>query len=203
MVVNLDQAEKCLELAKKRYQEGDLEAAIKFTNKSIRLHKLTQAETLLEKLSKELKTQNPSKNNPSPFSSQTTSTDYKQPISTTNNNNNTNSNSNTSSAQYTPEQKAAVKKILSLKNDLYAVLGLDKAADQSDIKKAYRKAFTTLSDTDKKSTYDMYGSEASERATSSHSQNSHFYSNNSRNFAHFESEINPEDLFNMFFGGNK
>ncbi|OMJ12936.1 putative J domain-containing protein [Smittium culicis] len=46
----------------------------------------------------------------------------------------------------------------------------------------------------------MYGSEASERATSSHSQNSHFYSNNSRNFAHFESEINPEDLFNMFFG---
>ncbi|OMJ12937.1 DnaJ-like protein [Smittium culicis] len=142
MVVNLDQAEKCLELAKKRYQEGDLEAAIKFTNKSIRLHKLPQAETLLEKLSNEFKNQNQTKSSSTPFSSQTSSTDYKKPTSTTINNNNNNS----SPAQYTPEQKAAVNKILSLKNDLYAVLGLDKTADQSNIKKAYRKV-STLSST--------------------------------------------------------
>ncbi|OLY84669.1 DnaJ-like protein [Smittium mucronatum] len=212
MVVNLDEAEKCLDLAKKKFSQNDIEGAIRFANKSIRLHPLPEAQAFLNLMEKKRSLQ---KDSPSEKSSASTTPQPKPKPSTTE------KSPSSNSSTYTKDQVDAVKKILSIKNDYYAVLGVDKGAQQIEIKKSYRKmalqfhpdknkapgadeafkivsrAFTTLSDDEKKRTYDMYGGETAERTSSS--------SNYSRaqNFTQYESEINPEDLFNMFFGGQE
>ncbi|KAF9949604.1 hypothetical protein BGZ65_007200, partial [Modicella reniformis] len=85
--------------------------------------------------------------------------------------------------EYTPEHVAAVKKIRSSGGDFYKVLGLTKDATDADIKKAYRKlalqmhpdknsapgadeafkivskAFTVLSDPQKRAIFDQHGPE--------------------------------------------
>lgn len=114
--------------------------------------------------------------------------------------------------EYTKEQLEAVKKIKKCK-DFYEILGVEKDATENDLKKAYRKlalqmhpdknkapgateafkaigkAFATLSDADKRKKYDLYGPE--EETSSRSSSNSNYY----------ETEVSPEELFNMFFGG--
>lgn len=55
--------------------------------------------------------------------------------------------------------------------------------------KAVGKAFAVLSDQEKKSHYDQYGTQGSEA------------SQNSQRRAYYEDDISPEDIFNMFFGG--
>ncbi|CAL1527453.1 unnamed protein product [Lymnaea stagnalis] len=117
-------------------------------------------------------------------------------------------------AEYTPEQLASVKRINNCK-DVYQVLELAKDFTEADLKKAYRKlalqmhpdknkapgateafkaigkAYSILSDKEKRRQYDLYGPEMQPSRPSREEDYSHG----------FEGDISPEELFNMFFGG--
>ncbi|CAI5449257.1 unnamed protein product [Caenorhabditis angaria] len=126
---------------------------------------------------------------------------------------------------YTKEQLELVERIRHCK-DYYEILKVDKKASEEDIKKEYRKmalklhpdkckaphateafkalgnAYAVLSDADKRSQYDRYGSEVTANGDSPsrrrHGGGSFF----EHDYAHgFEAEFTPEEIFNMFFGG--
>ncbi|KAF9904385.1 hypothetical protein EC991_002724 [Linnemannia zychae] len=132
---------------------------------------------------------------------------------------------------YTPEQAAAVKAIRSSGGDFYKVLGVKKDATDVEIKKAYRKvalqmhpdkngapgadeafkvvskAFTVLSDPQKRAIFDQHGPEDGrssgvnyDRARPTAQQ---YYSRGAGGGGGglYGEEISPEEIFNMFFGG--
>eukprot|EP00887_Chlorella_sp_A99_P007941 scaffold12.g7941.t1 len=118
----------------------------------------------------------------------------------------------------TPEQRELVARIRT-KTCYYEVLGLERTASDDDIKKAYRKlalklhpdknkargadeafkavskAFSCLSDPAKRRSYDVHGHEEGPRARGGGG-----FGGSGGGW--YEAEIDPEDLFNMFFGGN-
>lgn len=122
---------------------------------------------------------------------------------------------------YSPDQVAGVKRILQVKKskDLYAILNLEKACSDADIKKAYRRlalqfhpdkcaapgtddafkaiggAFAVLGDQDKRASYDRFGIDSSESANAP--QHTAF-----RGFdgQEFRGQVSPEELFRMFMG---
>ncbi|XP_022086493.1 dnaJ homolog subfamily B member 12-like [Acanthaster planci] len=127
---------------------------------------------------------------------------------------------------YTDEQLKGVNRIKKCK-DFYEILGIPKDANEADIKKAYRKlalqfhpdknhapgageafkaigkAFSVLSDAEKRKRYDMFGDESPEvsnvrRRRHHHHHHGGFYYE-TRGFD--DDDFSPEDLFNMFFGG--
>ncbi|KAG0048305.1 hypothetical protein BGZ83_006703 [Gryganskiella cystojenkinii] len=131
---------------------------------------------------------------------------------------------------YTPEQVAAVKAVRSSGGDFYKVLGIKKDATDSEIKKAYRKlalqmhpdknaapgadeafkivskAFTVLSDPQKRAIFDQHGPEDGRSSGVNYDRaqptGMHGFGGGGMNGMHgFEAEISPEELFNMFFGG--
>ncbi|XP_038648737.1 dnaJ homolog subfamily B member 14 isoform X2 [Scyliorhinus canicula] len=116
---------------------------------------------------------------------------------------------------YTKEQLEGVQRIKRCK-DYYEILGTSKDASDEDLKKAYRKlalkfhpdknhapgateafkaignAYALLSNPAKRKDYDQYGD----------SQSPGNYQHGGFEFhRNYESDITPEDLFNMFFGG--
>ncbi|KAJ2999148.1 DnaJ (Hsp40), sub B, member 12 [Globomyces sp. JEL0801] len=199
--MNKDEAERCLEISKKKYHEGDTIAAIKFAEKSIRLH---ESENALKWFS--FIKANPKKQ------TQKTSNDQKVENKP---------NSKPDTRPYTQEQVAGIKKILAYKSkgDLYGVLGLEKSCSDNDIKKAYRKAalkfhpdkcgapalshaWTVLGETDKRSNYDRFGidSESNSRGGGGggfHPGFGHGFGGHHQ----FQGELSPEDLIRMFMGG--
>lgn len=123
----------------------------------------------------------------------------------------------------TPEQRELVRCIRA-HTDYYEVLGIAKSASEDEVKKAYRKlalklhpdknkargadeafkavskAFTCLSDPDKRRHYDTHGREDGSLGIGGggggrRGGGGGFYAGNM-------GEIDPEELFNMFFGGN-
>ena len=124
---------------------------------------------------------------------------------------------------YTPQQLQIVKEVLASKEGgrgaHYRVLGVQTDADDSQIKKAYRKralklhpdknsapqsdeafkavglAYATLSDPQKRTIYDRYGEEDPDNRGGGGG------GMRPGNFRHGGQEVNPEDIFNMFFGG--
>ncbi|KAG0361458.1 hypothetical protein BC939DRAFT_430418 [Gamsiella multidivaricata] len=129
---------------------------------------------------------------------------------------------------YTPEQAAAVKKIRSSGGDFYKVLGINKDATDAEIKKAYRKlalqmhpdkngapgadeafkivskAFTVLSDSQKRAIFDQHGPEDGRSTGVNYDRASPMgpgFSGGMNGMSGFGEEISPEELFNMFFGG--
>ena len=133
-----------------------------------------------------------------------------------------------SGRSYTADQVQMVKDILKSKEGgrgaHYRILGLEQNATEAQIKKAYRKlalklhpdknsaphadeafkavglAYATLSDPQKRSIYDRYGEEDPDQRGGGGAA-----ANMARHFRHGRGggaqEVNPEDIFNMFFGG--
>ncbi|PWZ03198.1 DnaJ-domain-containing protein [Testicularia cyperi] len=131
--------------------------------------------------------------------------------------------------QYTPAQMEIVKRVRTAGADFYKVLGVEKTVDENGIKKAYKKlalqlhpdkngapgadeafkivskAFTILTDADKRAAYDRYGGDpdnARSAAGAAAAGAGHpFGGMRPRGGGMYADEIDPQDIFNMFFGG--
>jgi len=181
--MNNDGANKCIEIAQEAMQIKDYEKAIKFLNKSLKMSYTEKAKKLLEECEQKIL-----ENSDSPDSSP------KQ--------------------NYTDEDVKIANEICSKKN-YYEILNVPKNANEEDIKKSYKKlalklhpdknhapqateafkklsqACSVLTDKNKRIIYDQNGSEE----TQSRPQARH-------NFSHMETEIDPEDLFDLLFTGS-
>jgi DnaJ family protein B protein 12 len=123
----------------------------------------------------------------------------------------------------TPEQEALIAKVRKAGGDYYAILGVPRGAAGDEAKKAYRKlalklhpdkckatgaeevfksvsrAFACLSDDDKRAAYDRYGTEdPSSLGRGGGPRGPGGFGG--RPF-YAEEEIDPSEIFNMFFGG--
>ncbi|KZT20087.1 DnaJ-domain-containing protein [Neolentinus lepideus HHB14362 ss-1] len=130
---------------------------------------------------------------------------------------------------FTPEQHSVVKRVRACKvTDYYEILSVKKDCEEVEIKKAYRKlalalhpdkngapgadeafkmvskAFQVLSDPQKRAAFDSHGSDPESRfgGMSSARASPAGFAGSPFGGGGFESEISPEDLFNMFFGGS-
>uniref|UniRef100_H2ZN62 J domain-containing protein n=1 Tax=Ciona savignyi TaxID=51511 RepID=H2ZN62_CIOSA len=205
---NKEDAVKCYEIARNAFDSGDLNKALKFVNKSIRLYPSKKSNTLLNNITNErTKSKNGNKdtNGAMPDFSNlhgSSSATESKPTPT-----------------YTSAQRDLVKRINGCK-DYYEILGVSKDASESDLKKAYRKmalqlhpdkntapgatdafkavgkAFSVLNDTQKRHQYDLYGPEGLTETTRRHRRNS-----DSDEWENDTAEFDPQELFNMFFGG--
>jgi len=190
-IANKGEAEKCRDIAKTALSKGEYDKAIKFFDKSLRLHRLPGVEALRSK-AEQLKSSGGSGQS-APSSSSSSSS---KPSNNSNNGGDTTPKSSSSgnannvgaagSRPYTSEEEAMAKKVLALaKRSHYEVLGVNKDATPDQIKKAYRKAalklhpdknsapsaeqafkalstaFDTLSDPAKRDMYDQVGHENS------------------------------------------
>ncbi|KAI5702899.1 hypothetical protein M8J75_005404 [Diaphorina citri] len=210
MESNKDEAERCIEIAEGYLNAGNNEKAEKFLLKAEKLYSTKKAKDILESLVR-LKAKGSTKN-----------ADNEQPRRRANASTSDRGQSEKSTTkEYTPAQLEEVKRINKCK-DYYEILGVTKESTDSDIKKAYKKlalklhpdknkapganeafkaigkAVTVLTDTEKRKTYDLYGD--TEERVSNMSQR-HASGTNAAHYHEFgfESNLTPEDIFNMFF----
>ncbi|KAJ3307123.1 DnaJ sub B member 14 [Kappamyces sp. JEL0829] len=209
--MNRDEAEKCLNLSKKKHKMGDSEAALKFALKSVKLCETLDGKAWLSFLESAPTSSKPElrKSKSSPAMPKKEEDAPKRP--------------------FTPDQVKGIKSILDSKKkgDLYGIFGLEKSCSDNEIKKAYRKmallyhpdkcgapgtdeafkaighAWTVLSDADKRTNYDRYGID-SESSRGGGGGGNPFQNAGFQGFGGhpgFEGEISPEDLLRMFMGG--
>eukprot|EP00128_Syssomonas_multiformis_P017717 Colp12_sorted_trinity150504_noHs@29728 len=206
MEVNKDEALRCVELGNAALAQGNYEKAERFYQKSMKLYPTDNARIALVKLNSKRSSSNASSDNVKRAASPGRSPARKAEIP----------KHEPVKKEYSAEHVEFVQRVKKAKNH-YAVLGIEKSASDDDIKKAYRKlalklhpdknsapgadeafkavskAFAVLSDPTKRKEYDTYGEEGPQVPTSgfrgSHRQQ-HYYA---------EPEINPEEIFRMFF----
>lgn len=204
---NRDEADKCINIALKALEAGDKEKALKFLKKAEKLYPTDRAKALLDALTKNGSSagngayrRRPAENSQSagaqPESQDSGGQDPKG---------------------FTKEQVEGVQRIKRCK-DYYDVLGINKEANEDELKKAYRKlalkfhpdknhapgatdafkkignAYAVLSNAEKRRQYDLSGVEEPSSPGQTHGGGFDFHRG-------FEADITPEDLFNMFFGG--
>ena len=139
MESNKDEAFRCLGIARKHHDAGNIPSARKFCLKSIALFETPEAVTLLASI------------NAGTSSSESTSTatdsgksarqrHVHEPTTTAPRPNGTAGGAGGEKRDYTPEQGAVVKRVRSCKvTEYYEILALKRDCDEADIKKAYRK----------------------------------------------------------------
>merc|ERR1711935_532590 len=203
MESNRDGAEQCLAKAFAALKQGDVEKARRMTSKSIRMFETEKVVTLLKQLNDIIDQPKdaPTKEAPKTETRKRAKVKEEAP------------------KEYTQDQVEAVNKIMKAKSDYYKVLGLEKGATPAEVKKAYRKsalrlhpdknsapradeafkivnkAFSILTDEDKRAHYERYGAEGPQIQN----RPSHHHR---RQGGHFdEDDMSAEDIFNMFFGG--
>jgi len=227
-IANKGEAEKCRDIAKTALSKGEYDKAIKFFDKSLRLHRLPGVEALRSK-AEQLKSSGGSGQS-APSSSSSSSS---KPSNNSNNGGDTTPKSSSSgnannvgaagSRPYTSEEEAMAKKVLAPpKRSHYEVLGVNKDATPDQIKKAYRKAalklhpdknsapsaeqafkalstaFDTLSDPAKRDMYDQVGHENSVNSPNGGGGGFPGGFGGGGGGMH---EVSPEDILNMFFTG--
>ncbi|KAJ1777259.1 Chaperone protein dnaJ [Coemansia sp. RSA 1824] len=230
MEVNRDEAERALSIAQRKWQSGDHAGGLRIARKSHALYPTELSGRLVEQYSKECVSDEKPAASAGTSSNTASASGTPQPASQKEGLRNRKAAADSDTQRtYTKEQVSAVKKVMKIKDDYYKVLAIERTATEVEIKKAYRKsalafhpdkntapgadeafklvahAFTVLSDKDKRAHYDRFGAESRGGGPSYSAQQQHAAFNgmfgNSRHRT-AEDEISPEDLFNMFFGGD-
>lgn len=225
--VNKEQAEKCRDIGAEALRKGDYDRAVKFLSKSIQLHALPGVSSLLSQAEQKRSSvhdaasssQSQSQSQPQ---SESQAPRYNRSASSS-------TSIGADGRSYDESQVALIRKILDAKASggrqaHYQVLGIPPQADASAIKKAYRKlalqlhpdknsapgaedafkaiglAYATLSDEQKRTIYDRYGDEDPDNHGASGGGGG--FRRHGGGGVHFQGqEVNPEDIFNAFFGG--
>jgi DnaJ family protein B protein 12 len=133
MEVNKDEALRCLDIAKRHLSSGDLASARKFGLKSASLYPTPEAEAFITTVSQEeaKSSSRGTKGSENRAETSTSSASQSAP------------DHKPAAREYTEEQASAVREIQSSRGDFYKVLGVEKDATDTEIKKAYRKVTTT------------------------------------------------------------
>lgn len=207
ILMNSDEAKRCLSISKEQFDLGNAAKALKLAHKSIALHDSPQAQEWLQHLLAQPKQRKPAAKKEE--SKESLETKEKEP----------------EFRPYTQVQVDTISNILQMKRkgDLYGVLNLEKTATDVEIKKAYRKlalqchpdkcsapgtddafkaianSFSVLEDADKRAHFDRYGIDSAESSSGTPSQS------HAQQFRGFGGEFNggqvsPEELFRMFMG---
>ena len=247
MEVNKEEAARCRDIAAAALRNGQNAKAVKFFTKSLHLYPLPGVKALLGQAERRLQSEQEGGQQSSSSSSTSAPSSANNGTSTSTNNNTqsastrkfaaSTSSSSTASTPtaptntgadgraYTEAQVTIVTQVLKSKQGgkgaHYRVLGIETNADDSAIKKAYRKlalklhpdknsaphadeafkavglAYATLSDSQKRRIYNMSGEEDPDNRGGGMRRgggpgNMHF---------HGGQDVSPEDIFNMFFGG--
>ncbi|KAF2359674.1 protein of unknown function DUF1977 DnaJ-like [Trinorchestia longiramus] len=215
---NKDEAEKCFDIARGHFEQGNIDKAVKFVQKAQKLYpceRYKEFEDVINRFNASSKSSrtSQSQSNGSSRSSGEEGVRHRGSAAA--------DEAPASSAPekiFTQDQVDAVKKIKKCK-DYYEILGVTKEATDSDLKKAYRKlalqfhpdknkapgaaeafkavgnAFAVLSDTEKRKQYDLYGPEVAHQSRGGRTGGHHDHTRG------YEADMSAEELFNMFFGG--
>jgi DnaJ family protein B protein 12 len=151
MESNKDEALRCLTIAQRHRDAGNLPSARKFCQKSITLFSTPEAEKLLDSIDRvdpsssgpEPSTSN-GNGNSKPFSSSTethpSAAGAKHRHTASSGNGGTAGGSGGEKREYTPEQHGVVKRVRACKvTEYYEILSVKRDCDEGDVKKAYRK----------------------------------------------------------------
>lgn len=127
-----EEAQKALNLARKHDLNGNKDAALKWARKSVSIYSTPEATTLVSRLETVGTQGTPSSSaKPSELDSETT---YTSTTTTT-----TSSQAQGEKQEYTQTQVEIVRRVKRAGGDFYSVLQVEKTAQDSDIKKAYKK----------------------------------------------------------------
>jgi DnaJ homolog subfamily B member 12 len=150
MESNKDEALRCLNIAQRHRDTGNLPSARKFCQKSITLFSTPEAEKLLDSIDRADSSSRPEAStsngngNAKPFSSSTetnpSAAGAKHRHTTSSANAGTAGGSGGEKREYTPEQHSIVKRVRACKvTEYYEILSVKRDCEEGDVKKAYRK----------------------------------------------------------------
>jgi DnaJ family protein B protein 12 len=122
-VMNKEEALRCVELSKQQWRQGEKHRALRLAKKSILLFETAEGIAWLETIERSFSS--------TPVTPNTNSTASSRKQSTT--------ASAVPEREYTAEQVEAVRRVKQNGSDYYSVLGLERNANDAEIKRAYRK----------------------------------------------------------------
>ncbi|KAI9230544.1 MAG: hypothetical protein DHS80DRAFT_21341 [Piptocephalis tieghemiana] len=231
MEVNRDEAVRCLQLAREKLSQGNAGGAVKFARKSISLYPTSEAKAFLEKALVEESSSNPSATTTASSSSSAASS-ADSTLRNRSSAKAEASPGRQDRSYTKEQEASVAKIKACRPTAYYEILGVTKEATEVEIKKSYRKlalrfhpdknsapgadeafkmisrAFTVLNDPEKRRHFDRFGEEEGRGMGGD--------SGMGRDSAAFfrqagaaggmdpfaEGDITPEQLFNMFFGGD-
>ncbi|KAH8832763.1 hypothetical protein DL96DRAFT_1583249 [Flagelloscypha sp. PMI_526] len=229
MESNKDEALRCLSISQKHRNAQNYPSARKFALKSLSLFETPEAKKLLEAIETE-EASAPSSSSASSNATGSEArpphdgAKHRQPFRSDSSSSTAKAPPEPEKRDYTPEQLATVKRVTACKiTEYYEILSLKKDCEEAEVKKAYRKlalglhpdkngapgadeafkmvskAFQVLSDPQKRASYDASGGDPEDRFGGMRAGGQSPFGNGGG--MAFDGELNPEDLFNMFFGG--